>query len=353
MPEGGEYSGGNVNSNMGGVIGRRGTNVVETGCSATNVTILIGTTNDLQNALDHATDGDIIRLAEGVSYGVVYLGRPTKHNDTQMYCETHNYTTTNAADFVAHLAESGYHTTPRYTTTLKNITVVGAKGATVAGLIATSGHMYGDVYDYVRDKDYDTGSAYYLTLNMENVLFSNVSFAGKIDINTSDATSVYNGITFDKCTFTTGGTASANGAAIRYYNEANNGNVKNIVVKECTFKNCYQGIYAHHVNGISVTDCTFDTTGHNALAIQSTDSPVALKNVVITGNTFSNIGDRVIRFGMIGADSSITIQNNVATNSGDEDGEVMKAVSIESGIKTDIKGNTWNGIVVDDQLKDA
>lgn len=283
--------------------------------------------------MDAATDGDIIILDAGVSYGTVYMGRPTKYNDTE-----------------ANNDES----TPKYTTTLKNVTIVGAEGATIAGLVATSGYVYGDVYDYVLDKDYDSGSAYYHTLHMENIKFSNVAFTGKIDINTSDATSTYNGITFEDCTFTTGGTASASGSAIRYYNEANNGNVKNIVVKNCTFNNCYQGVYVHHVNGITITDNEFNTTGHNAIAIQGHDgNKVNLKDVVITNNTFNNIGDRIIRFNHIGADSNITIQYNTATNSGDEDGEVMKATSIEEGITTNIGSNNWSAdAVYNEELKD-
>ncbi len=315
----------------------------------------VDTAEKLQNALDCIIGKTTINLTPNVNYDVVYMGRPTDSNTTTMYCETNNYTTTDASAFKAHLADGAYHATPRYTTTLKNLTINGATGATIEGLVATSGHMYGDVYDYVLDKDYDSGSGYYNTLNMENVVFSNVNFTGKIDINTSDATSVYDGVTFDGCTFTTGGTASANGAAIRYYNEANNGNVKNIVVKGCEFTNCYQGVYVHHVNGVTVTGSEFDATGHNAIAIQSADSPVNLKNVVITGNTFKNIGDRIIRFNKVAADSNITIQGNISTNSGDDDGEVMKATSIESGVTTSISGNNWNngeGVVANDELKD-
>lgn len=308
--------------------------------------VKVASTEELQAALDSAADGTKIHLVPGVSYGVVYMGRPTKNNDTTMTCDAHSYSTTDAEAFKAHLNDGAWHGTPKYTTTLKNLTVIGAQDATIAGLIATSGHATGKVYDYVRDVEKESGSSYYSTLIMENIVFSNVAFTGKVDINTSEVNSVYNGITFDTCSFTTGGTASANGAAIRYYNESNNGNVKNIVAKNSTFNNCYQGIYVHHVNGVTVTECEFDTTGHNAIALQSSTTAVDLKNVVITDNTFNKIGDRVIRFGEIGADSSITIQGNTATASGNKDGEVMRAVSIEAGITTAISNNNWNGGVI-------
>lgn len=348
---------GNKNFCAGGIVGRPEGDVsvegTETGVQIKTIGYALST-EAAQQLLDSAMHNLTIKLAPNVAFDTLYI-RPTAKNQTTMYCETHNYTTSSAKEFKDHLAENGYHTTPKYTTTIKDVKIIGAEGATVAGFIATSGHAYGDVYDYVLDKDYDVGSAYYLTLNINNLTFEKVDFIGKIDINTSDADSVYDGVKFVGCSFTTGGTAAANGAAIRYYNESNNGNVKNISVVDCDFNNCYQGIYVHHVNGVTVTGCEFDTTGHNAIAIQSGDKgAVNLKDVVITGNTFDNIGDRIIRFGEIGADSNITIQNNVATNSGDEDDEVMKAVSIADGITTNISNNSWGDgkKVANDELKD-
>lgn len=312
------------------------------------------TAEELQAILDGPASGVIIALKPGVNYGTVYMGRPTKDNDTTMTCETDGFTTTDAEAFKAHLSDGKYHTTPRYTTNLKDVTIIGAEGATIDGLLVSTGHSYGDVYDYVRDKDYDEGSAYYSTLIMDDISFLNVDFTGKVDINTSDASTEYSNVTFDGCSFTTGGIASSNGACVRYYNEANNGRVNNITVKNCTFTNCYQGVYVQNVNGVTVTGCSFDTTGHNAIALQSGSDAVDLKTVVITGNSFNNINDRIIRFNNIGSDSNITIQGNVATNSGDDDGEVIKAGSIASGITTSISGNNWGEgkIVVNDELKD-
>lgn len=319
-----------------------------------NNTLEVATTKALQAALDFATEGTTINLVPGVEYDVVYMGRPTKNNDTEMYCSTDNFTTKNAALFKAHIAETGYHYTPQYTTTIKDLTVNGANGATIAGLEAISGNVHQNAYDLILDRE----NNYLLDLHLNNIKFLDVDFVGNIDINTNSSAekkSVYDGITFEGCSFTTGGTADENGPAIRYYSEANDGNIKNIKVDDCTFTNCFQGVYVHHVNGITVTDSHFDTTGHNAIAIQSHDDgdAVNLKNVVITDNTFNNISDRVIRFNLVGADSNITIQRNTATNSGDEDGEVMKATSIEQGITTNISNNNWNGgVVFNDELKD-
>jgi len=312
---------------------------------------------DIQEYLD-GQHGDltnvVLQLTPG-NYGVLNLGRPTKYagSNTAYTCTTHDFVTNDAEAFVAHLAETGYHTTPKYTTTMQNVTIQGVEGANVAGVLATSGHCYGDVYDYVRDIDYEAGSAYYSTLNMKNVTFKDVTFTGQINLNTSDVDSVYDGVTFDGCSFTTGGTDASNGAAIRFYNEANNGKVRNITVTNCSFTNCYQGVYVHNSNGVTITDNTFDITGHNAIAMQSADQgAVNLKNVVIKNNIFKNIGDRVVRFGDVGADTNITMEYNLATNSGDEDDEVVKATTLAAGIKVTANYNDWGGTVVNPELRD-
>ena len=313
----------------------------------------VATAEAAQAALDRATDGDIIKLVPGVNYGTLYI-RPTASNNTTMRCE--DFTTTDAEEFKQHLSDGAWHPTPRYTTIVKNLTILGATGATVNGFVVTSGHAVGDVYDYVRDIDYNSGSAYYSTMMLENIKFTNVAFTGRININTSDVNSVYDGITFEGCTFTTGGTEAANNAAIRYYDENNTGNVRNITVKDCTFNNCYQGVYTHYVSGVTVTGCTFTTTGHNAIAMQSSgNGPVNLKNVVITDNRFENIADRIIRFNNVGADSNITIQRNVAVNSGDENKEVIKATSIATGVVTSVKYNHWGdgAVVANPEFRDT
>ena len=316
------------------------------------------TPETIQEYLD-GKHGDLsyvtLKLTAG-NYGMLTLGRPTKYegSNTVYTCATHDFETKDAAAFKAHMAETGYHTTPQYTTTLKDVTIEGTDGATVAGLIATSGHYYGAGHDYVLDKEYTVGSISYNTLVMKNVTFKNVAFTAKIDINTSQADSVYDGITFDGCSFTTGGTdQAANGAAIRYYNEANNGNVRNITVKNSTFTNCFQGVYVQNVNGVTVVGSKFDTTGHNAIALQSTSTPVDLKTVVIQNNIYNNIGDRVLRFGDVGADSNITIEYNLATNSGNTSDEAVKATSIAAGVKVTANYNSWDGTVVNPELCDV
>ena len=221
-------------------------------------------------------------------------------------------------------------------------------------IVASSGHVYGQVYDYVLDKAYTSGSAYYLAQNIQNVTIEGFNFTEKVDFATSSADTVIDGVTFKNCSFTTGDIKDINGQALRYYNESNNGNVKNMTVDNCTFNNCFQGVYTQKINGITVKNSVFDTTGHNAIAVQSSSEAINHKAVIITDNTFKNIGDRIIRFGNVGADTQITIQNNIATDSGDSDGQVIKANSLANGITYNISGNNWGvgKIVANPELRD-
>lgn len=164
------------------------------------------------------------------------------------------------------------------------------------------------------------------------------------------ADTVIDGVTFKDCEFTLGSTCTDN-QALRYYNEINNGKVRNLVVDSCSFTNCYQGVYTSKINGIKVVDSSFDTTGHNAIAVQNSGGACDHGAVIITGNEFNNIGDRIIRFNEVGADTQITIKNNTAANFGDENGEVMKAQSLADGITYDISGDSWgDGKIVHNEV---
>ena len=290
-------------------------------------------------------DGKTIILSEG-EYDQLEFGRATKYagSNTGYYIGGISEENEKTFDEFYAIKNSGsWSASAYYMRNISNVTLKAAEGTTVTihGLVASSGHVYGNVYDYVLDKAYTSGSAYYLSQNISNITFENIRFDAKVDFSTSSDDTIIDGVKFKNCSFTTGGTESANGQGLRYYNESNNGKVKNLTVESCTFINCYQGIYTQKINGVTVTGSSFDTTGHNAIAVQSGSEAVNHKAVVITGNTFSKIGDRIIRFGDVASDTQITIKNNTATDSGDSSGQIMKAQSLEEGVTYDISGNNW------------
>ena len=318
------------------------------------------TSSNIQDYLDGKygpINGMTLVLAAG-DYSKLELGRATKYPGSYTDYYIGSISEANKKtydDFVAIKNSGQWSASANYVRNMSNVTLKAAQGAVVniAGIIGTSGHVYGESYDYVLDKAYTSGSAYYLTQNWNNITFEGLTFTAPAMIDSSLETTLIDGVTFKNCTFNIGSTESGN-QALRYYNENNNGKVKNLTVDGCSFNTCYQGVYTQKINGVTVINSSFDTTAHNAIAVQAGSEPVNHKAVVITGNTFANIGDRIIRFGYVGPDTQITIKNNTATNSGDGSGEVMKAQSLAEGVTYDISGNNWGEgkIVANPELED-
>ena len=315
--------------------------------SYTGTEILVNPYN-IQGFLDGkygSIDNKTLVLAAG-NYNKLEIGRATKYpgSNTDYYIgEISEGNKKTLEEFLSIKKSGTWSGSANYVRNIENLTLRAEEGVevNVSGILVSSGHHYGETYDYVLDKAYTSGSAYYLTEKLKNIVFEGITFTSKVDINSSLSTTTIDGVMFKKCTFNIGNTASGN-QALRYYNENNDGEVRNLTVDQCTFNECFQGVYTQHINGITVTNCIFDKTGHNAIAIQSgTHGAVNHKAVVITGNTFSNIGDRIIRFGDVGADTQITIQNNTATNSGDSSGQVIKAQSLAESVTYNISGNNW------------
>ncbi len=305
-------------------------------------------------------DGTTIVLGKG-DYGQLELGRATAYpnSNTKYYTfkgdydaptEVSDYDTAEALKTT--LADtSTYHGNLKYTRSLNNVTIKAADGAAVnvAGVSMQSAHIYGTgsttVHDYVLDRDIaDANGSFWLVHHVNGIKFVGLNFTGNVNIASSLNGAVISGFTFDGCSFTTNGTASSNGQALRYYNENNNGQVSDLTVKNCTFTNCHQGVYTSHIKNVTVKGCTFDTTGHNAIAIQDFKGTCDHGNVVITGNTFKNVGDRIIRFNNVGVGTTITISNNTSVNSGDSNGEIIKATTLPEGMEVTMTNNNWGKV---------
>ena len=311
-----------------------------------DATIQVNSEN-IQDYLDGkygSIDGMTLVLAAG-NYDKLELGRATKYSGSNTDYYIGGVSEANKKtyeEFVAIKTSGQWSASAYYVRNMSNVTIKAAPGATVtvAGLTGGSGHVYGECYDYVLDKAYTSGSAYYLTQNWSNITIEGITFTAPANIASSLETTLIDGVIFKNCIFNIGNTTPGN-QALRYYNENNDGRVKNLTVDGCSFNACYQGVYTQKINGVTVINSSFNTTGHNAIAVQSGSGPVNHKAVVITDNTFANIGDRIIRFGDVGADTQITIKNNTATNSGDSSSEVMKAQSLAEGVTYNISGNSW------------
>lgn len=313
-------------------------------------------------------DGKTINFTESINDTLI-LGRASKYDGSKTVYRhgSHAGEALSYADFIAYKNQSVWTESCYYERTVENVTFTANEGVTVKNFEADGGaHIYAGtapVYDYVRDTGswVTEGSCYFKRAILQNITFKGLTFKAKTDINTSESTTVYDGFMFKDCTFDLGTTADGN-QAIRYYNENNNGNVKNLVVDGCTFKTCSQGVYTAHVKNVTVTGSTFDTTGHNAIAIQDFKGACDHGAVVITGNTFKGIGDRIIRFNNVGLGTTVTIKDNTADgNSGKLDEatgkrEIVKATTLPVNAADSItaSGNNWGantvveGVFIDD-----
>ena len=324
--------------------------------------------DNIQDYLDGkygSIDGMTLVLAAG-DYGQLELGRATKYAGSNTEYMVGGFTSDaehyqkfdTAEDLIAYKSASTWTPTCFYRRSMNNVTLKAAEGADVSieKVVANAGQIYGTStdprYDWVLGIEVpDTNKSYYMALNWNNITFVGLKFKSSVNIESSSAETNINGVHFERCEFnseyTVGGSKS-NGMGIRFVSwTTTTNNLKNLTVDKCTFKDCYEGVYTNPAYGVSVTDNNFENINHNAVAIQNTQSPaVDHGKVVITGNVFNNIGDRIIRFNNVGADTQITIKNNTATNSGDSDGQVIKATSLADGIKYDISHNNWGGKTV-------
>ncbi len=300
-------------------------------------------------------DGTTIVLTAG-TYGQLELGRATKYpgSNTQYMVggfdeSAANYQKFNTAEeIIAYKSQTIWTPNCFYCRPLNNVTIKAAAGAevTVAGLFASSGHIYQNSTDYVLDKAVQGGMhTYYLAQKMSNITIEGITFTAKTDINTSIPETTINGFTFKNCTFNIGNTDdNSDYIALRYYNENNNGNLTDLTVENCKFNSCRQGVYTSHIKNVTVKGCTFDTTGHNAIAIQDFKGTCDHGNVVITGNTFKNVGDRIIRFNNVGEGTTITISNNTSVNSGKPNGEIVAAGTLPEGMEVTMTNNNWGKV---------
>ena len=318
------------------------------------------TPDNAQATLDGAygsIDGKTIILSAG-TYGQLELGRATAYEDSNTtYTCPHNDPTiadggsvsfAKVEDYITHMTSNPHHGDARtFTRTMSNLTITAQEEAdvTVEGLTLLA-RTYRDAKDpFVTstEKDY---IGYDIDLVVHDLAFSNIKFTGKVEIASENRdNTIIDGVTFENCKFETTDITTINGQAINFSNNVNNGQVKNLIVKNCDFTNCYQGVYTNQVRNVSVTGCTFNTTGHNAIAVQDNgNNPCNHGNVVITGNTFKNVGDRIIRFNNVGEGTTITISNNTSVNSGKPNGEIVAAGTLPKGMEVTMTNNNWGKV---------
>ena len=306
------------------------------------------TTATVQDYLDGkygSINGKTLVLGEG-NYSALKLAPTAYAGSNTTYTCPHNdptnstgsVTFTSVVDYKQHMSDNPHHGSARiFTRTLNNLTITAQNGAevTIAGF-----EILSRTYDGNSDPFAEGETGYEVVLKVNNLTFSNVKFTAKVEISSTMSDTTIDGVTFNSCVFETEKVDNTEKQALNFSNSLNNGKVKNLKVDECKFNNCYQGVYTNTVMNILVTNSEFSGTFHNAIAVQTGNDAVNHGAVVISGNTFTDIGDRIIRFNNVGAGTHITITNNAATSCNAEK-EAIKAESLDDGVTYMISSNNW------------
>lgn len=247
----------------------------------------------------------------------------------------------------------------RYLRTLENVTLIASENATFkCSLSVGTGHVYGisgsPAHDYVRDIDIpDTNNSYFADILLKNVTIKGFKFEGdqkegqlKFNYYGTPVTgaSYVDGLLIEGCSFVGADsenykTNSYNG--IRFKADTPD-MFKNINIRNISVMRAFQGVYIQGADNLTIANSTFDTTNHNALAIQNGGKNSSKGEIVIENNTFKSIGDRIIRFGNV-ENAEVSIANNVIdANSGDASGEILKTATVTNSTYN-FSGNTCDG----------
>ena len=313
---------------------------------------------NVQDVLDgkHGSiNGTTIELSAG-DYSKIEFGRATAYagSNTEYYL---GGTESSPDEIIQNIAghPNGGAGKREYVRNMSNVTIKAADGAavTINGLVAFGGQVNSNKWyskDFVANRDMsetvNNNISYWVVQNWSNITFEGITFTKAVDIVNSLEKTNIDGVSFKNCKFNINNITETETEyyGIRFYSDFNNGQLKNLVVDNCEFNGCRLAVYTHHVYNISVTNSKFDTTGHNAIAIQDSKGACDHGNVVIIGNTFKDIGDRIIRFNNVGAGTTITISNNTSVNSGDSDGEIIKATTLPEGMEVTMTNNNWGKV---------
>ena len=321
------YIHGNENENFGAALTYEssvGEVVVGGGCVKTNV--VVSNTEEAQVALDNATDNCGIILKAG-EYGKLILGP--------------------SAVCVADEKQIDYYSHHRLTRTVNNLSIVGEDGVVVDGF-ELKGTLFNNnpdnktVFNPVLENYECFYMRYYITgINIENITFKDGIYLNSEGYETVELSD----ITIKNCSTTADGDHMANQPANKL---ADIRKAVNVTVENCVVTNRFQGVYLMGVENATVTGCHFENTVHNAIALQdfSASGTHCSGNLVITGNEFNGIGDRVIRFGGLDNAAVVIKNNTIGANCGDADGELSKLASYTENTTFELVNNGDGFVIV-------
>lgn len=309
------------------------------------------TPENAQYTLDGAygsIDGKTIHFSAGSYSETLILARATKYTGSNTIYYNMTWTQETGWQMDAEPVDLEALDSPSiktYMRTIENVTFTADEGVILPGFTASSGHVYQNAYDYVREVAVpNSNNSYYMHSSMKNILFDGLTIQNQIVINDYSAHAANSGIHFQNCTFMGNESNMTTGTygAIRMM--ADSKYFENITISDCSFTNYFQGIYLQGPSNVQIKNNVINNTTHNAIALQSSAKNPIQGDVVIAENIIKNAHDRAIRMGSADQVTSVTVINNVMIASGDSDGQLIKAQSLpEEPDKISLEHNYWDG----------
>lgn len=241
-----------------------------------------------------------------------------------------------------------------YKRSLKHITFEGTDGTEIKTFLVQPGHHYGDkkMVNYADNKDIevDEANGYYSYIDIDDLIFDHLTFASNENLPGIDFQYWYNGdspayfglidnLSIINCKFNLTN-KNDNAQAIKLADGGSHSFGKTTICNN-TFEQAFQGMYLAGACGdradVTIKGNLIKNTVHNAIALQGNVAGKA----VIENNIIDGAKDRAFRLNTVASTADIKINNNVILNSGDDDGELIKDVSIAEGAKIDLEHNYW------------
>ena len=279
-----------------------------------------------QAALDAAEDGAVIYLAADVDYGTLYIR--TRTTDRAV----------NVGDWAG-----GKH---MYYRELNGITIIGAEGSTVGGIVFEAGtytasgnqHSQTDIRPTLRsfiaiedlrligitfDGAVRNALSFTNQVSVDGLILENCVLEGKADMDNrliyrSGKSTTYTDKLTGEAFITTG--------------------LKDIALVGCTVTDAYQVVELRGTENIAVMACTFENIEKHVLLLAH-DEDDYTGEIIIIGNYVNGAGERFLR--LAGSTADVTVTNNVVEGYTGADTDIVK-MSNMSGTAI-VEENTWGG----------
>ncbi len=286
--------------------------------------VIVNTAAAAQNALDTAAEGTVIYLDGDVDYGTLYL----RTNSTDRKVNVGNWA-------------GGSH---MYYRSIKNLTVIGSKDATLDELLIEAG-----TYTPTGNQHSNSATAPYLRsfISIEGLYFYGVSFTGnaKTALSLAGHNQVFvDGLLFNGCSMTDDGDSRLvyRSGKDTSYTDTITGEplmttgLKNVSVLNCNVTGAYMVLELRATENVTVKNNTFKNIKAQMILLP-TDGGSYTGTITVTGNTVNGLSERFLRVN--GSSATIIVTGNTVTGYDGEDTDIVK-ITKQSGTTT-VENNSW------------